>query len=336
MGEDTFRQITDHLAELVWLVDADFETVQYVNPAYESLVGRPLEDAEMGLEAMRSVHPDDRADFEQWVRTIRADTASGDVEPEYVVEVRIERPDGAVRWIETTGVPIRDGDGSITGFAGITTDLTETVERERALEERVERLDEFASIVSHDLRNPLAIAQGKLQMARETGDESAFEAVQRALDRIEDLTLELTELARHGDSSVDVEPLSLAEIARDAWAGIESRGATLSVSDAAIEGDPVQFRALFSNLFRNAVGHGGAETVRVGPLEHEGFFVEDSGAGIPEADRDRVFEHGFSTGYGGSGVGLTIVARIAEAHGFDVSLTDSDEGGARFEFRRSG
>ena len=91
--------------------------------------------------------------------------------------------------------------------------------------------------------------------------------------------------------------------------------------------------ALFENLFRNAVGHGGEDvTVRVGPLEH-GFYVEDTGEGIPPEERDSVFDHGYTTGYSGSGVGLTIVSRIAQAHNWDITLTDSSEGGARFEFR---
>lgn len=72
-------------------------------------------------------------------------------------------------------------------------------------------------------------------------------------------------------------------------------------------------------------------TVRVGPLP-DGFFVEDTGRGIPEEIRQDVFEHGFTTGYSGSGVGLTIVGRIADAHGFDVEVAESAEGGARFEF----
>jgi signal transduction histidine kinase len=116
---------------------------------------------------------------------------------------------------------------------------------------------------------------------------------------------------------------------------IDSRSARLSIEDCTVTGDAGQLRALFENLFRNAIGHGGDDvTVRVGPVEN-GFYVEDTGKGIPLQDRDRVFEHGFTTGYGGSGVGLTIVRRIATAHGLDVSLSESEEGGARFEFRES-
>lgn len=73
-------------------------------------------------------------------------------------------------------------------------------------------------------------------------------------------------------------------------------------------------------------------TVRVGPLEN-GFYVEDTGEGIDPEEHDTVFEHGYTTGYSGSGTGLTIVSRIAQAHNWTVSLTETNEDGARFEFR---
>jgi signal transduction histidine kinase len=63
----------------------------------------------------------------------------------------------------------------------------------------------------------------------------------------------------------------------------------------------------------------------------DGFYVADDGPGVPEADRESVFESGYSTDREGTGLGLTIVQEIAEAHGWEVSVTDSESGGARFE-----
>jgi signal transduction histidine kinase len=94
-------------------------------------------------------------------------------------------------------------------------------------------------------------------------------------------------------------------------------------------------RELLGNLFRNSVTHGGDDTgvsVTVGTLaEAEGFYVADDGPGIPPEERDSVFEHGYTTSDAGSGLGLTIVDRIASAHGWTVTVTDSAAGGARFE-----
>ncbi|MGQ4555618.1 ATP-binding protein [Halobellus sp. GM3] len=97
--------------------------------------------------------------------------------------------------------------------------------------------------------------------------------------------------------------------------------------------DSDRLQNLFENLFRNAVEHAGeSATVRVGLLDGRGFYVEDDGAGIPTEERDRVFDLGHSTADRGTGYGLAIVKWIADAHGWEVSVTDGTEGGARFEF----
>jgi signal transduction histidine kinase len=108
--------------------------------------------------------------------------------------------------------------------------------------------------------------------------------------------------------------------------------------------DPDRFRELFENLVRNAVVHGGHDVrVRVGPLEDwPGFYVQDDGPSIPADEREQVFESGYTTAEAGTGFGLPIVEVIAEAHGGDVRVTESEWddpvdsdtalAGARFEF----
>jgi signal transduction histidine kinase len=71
-------------------------------------------------------------------------------------------------------------------------------------------------------------------------------------------------------------------------------------------------------------------TVTVGDVDG-GFFVADDGAGVPENERESVFQTGYSTGEG-TGVGLSIVEQVADAHGWSVRLVESEDGGARFEF----
>ena len=69
--------------------------------------------------------------------------------------------------------------------------------------------------------------------------------------------------------------------------------------------------------------------VRVGLLD-DGFFVEDPGRGIPPEDREKVFDERYSTA-DSTGLGLSVVARVVEPHGWEIGVTESDEGGARFE-----
>lgn len=214
----------------------------------------------------------------------------------------------------------------------VTQAVTEQRQMATELEQKSERLAEFSSMVSHDLRNPLNVAQGRLNLYRETGDETHLNDVDAALNRIHELTTSLLTLAQHGAPTDIIEPVTLESVAEDAWTMVETKSGTLETEPGTVQGDKGQLQGLFENLIRNAIGHGGPDvTVRVGPLDN-GFYVEDTGTGIPPEEREQVFEHGFSTGYGGSGVGLAIVRRIADAHGFDISVRASAEGGARFEF----
>jgi PAS domain S-box-containing protein len=223
--------------------------------------------------------------------------------------------------------------------------------RERELARQNERLEEFASVVSHDLRNPLSVAIGHLELARSADDpavaEDHFGRVERAHDRMDDLITDLLSLARQGQTVGETERVSLQEVAERAWRSVETGAATLAVAgDRTLPADPERLTALFENLFRNSVehgstgsrpeagdvaGHAGSDVaVTVGATD-DGFFVADDGPGVPPADRDRVFEHGYSTAGSGTGFGLNIVRSIARAHGWEVSLTESADGGARFD-----
>ena len=228
-------------------------------------------------------------------------------------------------------------------------DRTERLrQRTQQLKRQNERLDEFASIVSHDLRNPLSVASGRLELAQEECDSTHLEHVARSIDRSEALIEDLLTLARKGTGVAELEPVDLREITEGCWNNVETDDATLHVeTDLVIRADESRQRQLLENLFRNAVEHGstssqsGADetgdgdqsvTVTVGDLDDSvGFYVEDDGPGIPEGERERVFESGYTTSDDGTGLGLSIVERIAEAHGWEITATNSETGGARFE-----
>ncbi len=113
---------------------------------------------------------------------------------------------------------------------------------------------------------------------------------------------------------------------------MKSADATLSVAtDRILDADRTRLRQLVENLLGNAVEHGGeAVAVEVGDLD-DGFYVEDNGPGIDPADRGEVFDSGSSTAEQGSGLGLTIVREIEDAHGWTIRVTEGTNGGARFE-----
>jgi len=256
------------------------------------------------------------------------------------------RPDGEERIYEDNIAVLTDEDGNYTGSIGVIRDITEQKRRERALERQNERLDNFASIIAHDIRNPLQVASGNLTLARETGHDEAFGKVEAAHERIGEIIDDLLTLARHGQGVEATEPTDINAIARDAWATVDTRGMSLETHGAQeLDAEPDRLRQLFENFFRNAVEHAGPEaTVTVGPIEPlhtttridddsgNGFYVADDGPGIPEDQREEVLDFGFSTASDGTGFGLAIVTQIADAHGWATTVTESRAGGARFEF----
>jgi PAS domain S-box-containing protein len=209
-------------------------------------------------------------------------------------------------------------------------------DRQAELRRQNERLDAFASVVSHDLRNPLAVADGNLELAREECDSDHLDEVGHALDRMDELVEDLLALSRDGERVEDVERVDLAAFVERCWRNVATDDATLAVAgDREMLADEGRLKRLVENLMRNAVEHGttdatGAVTVTVGALD-DGFYVADDGPGIPEGEREAVFDVGYTTTEDGTGFGLGIVEQIAAAHDWTVEITESDAGGTRFE-----
>ena len=240
--------------------------------------------------------------------------------------------EGARFW-QTKLAPVVS-DGVITRLVGVTRNVTERVERERQLRQQNERLGEFASVISHDLRSPLNVAQGRAALLAEQGESEHLDPLLQALDRMEAIVEDTLTLARQGDTISETESVSLTNLVGKCWATVDTGEATIDIVDEmTFQADPDRLRHVFENLFRNAVEHGGSDvTVRVGRHNELGIYVEDNGPGIPVEKRDEVFEPGHSSAQGGTGFGLTIVKRIVEAHGWELSVADGTDGGARFAF----
>ncbi|WP_257298974.1 ATP-binding protein [Haloarchaeobius sp. FL176] len=210
-------------------------------------------------------------------------------------------------------------------------------QRERLMRQN-DRLDEFASVLAHDLRNPLNVGEGSFELYRETGDEDAAADVEYAFGRMRELIDEVLALARDGQQVDDMSPVELTNVARSAWANVDADDISLDVeTDAVVEADDRRLKRLFENLLRNAVDHGSAAdgvtadvtSVRVDDID-SGFCVADDGVGIPADERDTVFETGVTSSETGTGLGLAIVEQIVDAHGWTVTVTESEAGGARF------
>jgi len=291
------------------------------NPAMAAL-GEPTQE-EMEGARLPDVLPDGIG--EEWLAVGREVIDSGETENR---EARV-----GDRYFQNIFVPV-DIRTERDTFQLIARDVTEHTERERELQRQNERLDRFASMVSHDLRNPLDIAEVHLSLLDDEFEETPpdLQKVRESHQRMERLIDDVLTLARQGATVDEPEPAEFGAIAEEMWHFVEAEATDLAVdAEGEIVADPGRLQELLSNLFRNAVEHGGASTIVVRRIDG-GFVVEDDGTGIEAQDVESVFEAGFSTADDGTGFGLAIVEQIAAAHGWEVTVGESEAGGARFQF----
>jgi signal transduction histidine kinase len=298
----------------------------------------------MNDEAREVILPEDvdvvgKTDYDIFSEDVAERFRAGDervIEEEEPVELeeQVPTPEGECTFLMLKS-PMTGPDGEVTGICAVSTDITERVEYEREVERQNERLNEFASFVSHDLQSPLNVARGRLDQAQSECASDHLDAVATAHERMATLIDDLLTWAKHGDPVTETEPVDLSDAVGWSWATVDAPNARLLCdTDLTVEADPGRFQQVLENLFRNAAEHADEPspdvTVTVGECEG-GIYVADDGPGIPVDERDQVFESGYTTAEDGTGFGLSIVRQIAEAHGWRIDLMASDSGGARFE-----
>lgn len=215
-------------------------------------------------------------------------------------------------------------------LAAATTAALGRATREAALEHKNAQLEEFVSVVSHDLRNPLSVAEGHLALARQTDDLSHLDRIGQSHARMRDIIDDLLVLAREGRAVGTTQPVLIGAVAREAWEGVDTPEATLDTGDdRTIPADRNRLRQLFENTFRNSVEHADpAVTVTVGACDR-GFAIADDGPGIPPEEREAVFEPGYTDSEDNTGFGMAIIETIAEGHGWRCEIGESEDGGVR-------
>ena len=372
-ASETAADVLDETMNGIHCYDADADAlvpVAWSAASAELLGGRPpalpVDDSLAG-RVYRTGEPEAYADLDATTERFAEETP-------FHSELVVPLGDHGVFIFSSTTVDRFDRvDRTLTQVLAASLEATfDRIEQRRRLERQTERLDEFAGVVSHDLRNPLDIARGRLRLAREgdAAESDHLEAVDRAHARMETLVDDLLQLARNGDAVGNLEAVDLASLVRDCRRTVDLDGGSVDVTtDMRVRADRSRLKQLVENLLRNSVEHGSTSrrdppddsvehspassrsesaahgstasgsdepghsesdvTVRVGGLD-DGFFIEDDGPGIPPDAREAVFEAGHTSG-GGNGLGLAIVARVADAHGWDISVTDGSAGGARFE-----
>ena len=322
-----YETIIEALTDAVYVVDEEGRFT-YVNDEFVELVGY---DRDTILGSPPSLIKTEAA-VEQAEHQLRR-LLSSDGPESVTFELTVHPRDGdPIRCEDHMAVLPYTGD-QFNGSVGTLRDITEHKQREQELEQQNTRLEEFTRVVSHDLRNPLTVAEGRIELAQDACESDHLNKAADALERCQTLIDDLLVVAREGTRVREVESISLHTIAEQCWQHVATEKAAIQIAtEHHIRADRSRLQQLLENLYRNTIEHAGeGATVTVGDLP-DGFYVEDDGPGIPGTERGTVFNPGYSTTEEGTGFGLSIVQQVADNHDWSVRVTDGSTGGARFEF----
>jgi two-component system CheB/CheR fusion protein len=330
-SEERFRLLAESLPSIVWTAAPD-GTVTYTNRRWLEYTGLGAEVDRRDLP-LRVLHPDDRErSLAKWQQHLREGR-------EYENEARHRRHDGAYRWFVTRAFPVRDRDGVVMSWFGVTTDIDERKQAETELREGHRHKDEFLATLAHELRNPLAPLRASLQVLGLAGEQAETRAdmvaiMERQLDQLVRLVDDLLEVSRINRGTIELRRarVELGDVVRSAVETsrplIDAAGQELTVdlpaAPIALEADRVRLAQVLANLLNNAAkftpaGGSIALAARRAGDEVE-IAVRDSGVGIAAEMLPRIFDmfaQGESprTPHGGLGIGLTIARRLVELHG---------------------
>lgn len=328
-----------------------------INPAMTRMLGRSEQEL-LSTEYDLVVHP-----FDAKFAGIVAMSTAGDTWSTYQAEKRYIRADKANLWGLVTAVPVRGEDGSLLHVFFQIQDISERKAAEEKTEVLAQRLKQsnrelrsFATVASHDLREPLRKINafgGRLQsMIEGKVDDKAEDYLRRILnaaDRMVQLIEGLLELAQVDTKGQPFSELDLnhivSEVLSDLETRIEREDATVHVGDLpTVDGDKLQIRLLLQNLTANAlkfhkpgekpVVHIDAEQFAAAGEEYVRVTVKDEGIGLESEYADKIFQafqrlHSKEE-YEGSGIGLAICKRIVERHYGEIHCTSKPGEGTTF------
>ncbi len=350
-SEKLYRAIGESLNYGVWVCDAIGRNI-YASDSFLRLVGITQEQCS-GIGWGELLHPDDVA------ATIAAWQECVDTGSSWYREHRFLGADKRYHPVLAQGVPIRDEEGSITGWAGINLDISRIKETEDALREADRRKDDFLATLAHELRNPLAPIRHAAKLLGRKGLEeaqaqTARDIISRQVARMALLLDDLLEVSRITRGRLDLrkERVLLSTLVK---AAIETSKPLLDakqheftirmpLTPLELDVDSLRISQALSNLLTNAAKYtdpGGRIALDIQHSATEiAFTVTDSGIGLPAAVLPTIFEmfsqvdSAIDRSEGGLGIGLALVKGLVVLHGGTVEAASAGLGkGSTFTMR---
>ncbi|WP_126662242.1 PAS domain S-box protein [Haloterrigena salifodinae] len=288
-----YERIVELAPIALFILDAD-ATITWCNDEFadafteeiEALIGTPF------AELIERGYYDERVigKYTDEVRTLLSSSVDR-TRAKYQVRFRPSDDEERIHDVHTKLLPLEDG--AFVGTIHAIRDITRRRRYQRELERQNDRLEEFASVVSHDLRNPLNVARGTLELHAEDCPQpgESIDRIRWSLQRMDELIDRLLSLARHGQTIGKQTPVSLSTSVRRAWNAVDTANATLECAvETTIVADEGRLQALLENLFRNSVEHGSTSSPSQAQ-EDTGRRSASSEPSVADAPEDSV-EHG--------------------------------------------
>ena len=316
--------VTDQRGIITYVNDKFCEISGY---SRDELIGRDHRIINSGY------HPQD------FIRGLWRTIAQGEV---WRGELRNRAKDGSIYWVDTTIVPLLNAEGKPRQYLAIRSDITERKGMEQRLADQaaLAQLGEFAAVVAHEVRNPLAGVKGSLQVlqsrpATAPDDRRIIDAMIARLDTLNAKVEDILRFAR--PRSPKIERVDVRAVTIDASASAEAATTASSPviripdTTAVVLADREMLRAVLLNLLMNACQSGSTTPIDVDIAIEGGtcrIDVLDRGAGLGDTDPEQLFQAFHTTKKSGTGLGLAIVRRLTSLQNGTVMLLARDGGGA--------